>query len=292
MANITTAFVKQFQSTVEILYRQRGSKLMGVVSTEMIQGEQKLFELSGTHEAYEQTSRFQDVIIGDTERQRRMCSTRPYRWASMIDDFDRVRTLIDLNSDETQAGMDTLGLKIDKVIIDAALGTAYGGYDGTTAYTFDTTNQQIAVNLGGGGSDVGLNVVKLGRALQKLRSAHAMVGDLVCIVNAKAIEQLLTETKFGSADYNAVRVLVNGEPGTFMGFRFVHSEAIGVDGNGDMRIIAMNTRAVKMGIAKPLQVSVDTIPMKGNATLVQAVMMVGAVRMQEAGVVEILCDPN
>ena len=101
---------------------------------------------------------------------------------------------------------------------------------GTTTEDFPHGNKYIIANKDSS------NVVSLGRLdLQtledmKLRFMNNEIYDSngmnpVCIASPTQIQNLLTETKLTSMDFNTVRTLVRGEVNSFMGFEFLYCKA-------------------------------------------------------------------
>ena len=89
-SQITTAFVNQFSSNVQLLSQQRGSLLRGSVSEEAVTGEKAFFDQVGATAAVKRTSRHQDTQILDTPHSRRMVTMDSYEWADLIDDADKI----------------------------------------------------------------------------------------------------------------------------------------------------------------------------------------------------------
>ena len=67
---ITTAFVQQFSSNVQMLSQQMGSLLRSAVDVESVNGEKAFFDQVGSASAVLRTSRAQDTPIVDTPHSR------------------------------------------------------------------------------------------------------------------------------------------------------------------------------------------------------------------------------
>jgi hypothetical protein len=109
-------------------------------------------------------------------------------------------------------------------------------------------------------------------------------------VSPKQITNLLDDPEVTSADYNTVRALVKGELDTYVGFKFVTTNRLGLDGSGDRRCFAWAMDGIKLAVGKEPTARIDERADKSYATQVYYCMSVGATRMEEAKVVEILCD--
>ena len=72
-SQITTAFVNQFSSNVQLLSQQRGSLLRGSVSEESVTGEKAFFDQVGATAAVKRTSRHQDTRAHSESFKEQLC---------------------------------------------------------------------------------------------------------------------------------------------------------------------------------------------------------------------------
>uniref|UniRef100_UPI0040478E66 phage capsid protein n=1 Tax=Aliarcobacter sp. TaxID=2321116 RepID=UPI0040478E66 len=223
---ITTAFVNQFSSNIQMLSQQMGSLLRNAVDVETVNGEKAFFDQVGSAAAVLRTTRHADTPLIDTPHSRRMVTMSDYEYADLIDDQDKVRLLVDPTSTYARAAAAAMGRAMDDVIISAALGTSLTGKDGTTSTPFDTNNQIV---VGG----AGLTLAKLIEAKEILDSNDVDPSiPRYIAVSPKQITNLLDDPEVTSADYNTVRALVKGELDTYVGFKFVTTNRLGLDGSG------------------------------------------------------------
>ena len=281
---ITTAFVNQFSSNIQMLSQQMGSLLRNAVDVETVNGEKAFFDQVGSAAAVLRTTRHADTPLIDTPHSRRMVTMSDYEYADLIDDQDKVRLLVDPTSTYARAAAAAMGRAMDDVIISAALGTSLTGKDGTTSTPFDSNNS-IAVGA------AGLTLAKLLQAKEILDSNDVDPSiPRYIAVSPKQITNLLDDPEVTSADYNTVRALVKGELDTYVGFKFVTTNRLGLDGSGDRRCFAWAMDGIKLAVGKEPAARIDERADKSYATQVYYCMSVGATRMEEAKVVEILCD--
>ena len=200
---ITTAFVNQFSSNVQLLSQQMGSLLRNTVDIETVNGEKAFFDQVGSTAAVEKTTRNADTPLVETPHERRMVTMSDYEYATLIDDQDKIRLLIDPTS-YARAAAAAMGRKMDDVIIAAMFGDAKTGKDGSTTTSFPAGNQ-IASGSGG------LTIAKLVEAKQKLdeNSVDPSIPRYI-VVSPKQISDLLNSTTVTSADFNTVRALSTG----------------------------------------------------------------------------------
>lgn len=281
---ITTAFVNQFSSNIQMLSQQMGSLLRNAVDVETVNGEKAFFDQVGSAAAVLRTTRHADTPLIDTPHSRRMVTLSDYEYADLVDDQDKVRLLVDPTSTYARAAAAAMGRAMDDVIISAALGSAKTGKDGSTTTAFDTSNNQIAA----GGN--GLTLAKLIEAKEILDS-----GDVdpsiprYIAVSPKQVSDLLNNTTVTSSDYNTVKALAMGEINSFVGFNFIVTNRLGVDGSSNRRVIAWAMDGLKAAIGKEPTARIDERADKSYATQIYYSMTLGATRMEEKKVVEVLC---
>lgn len=284
---VTTAFVQQYSTNVQLLLQQRGSRLRDCVTVGSYTGKAaKAVEQIGEVTAQARTSRHADTPLISTPHDARWVHPTDYEWADTIDDQDKLRMLIDPTSPYAMNGAYALGRAMDSLIITAALGAALTGENGSTSTPFDTSNQQIAVGA------AGLTVAKLRTAKKKLMANEVDVENdpLYCAVTAVQLDNLLGTTEVTSSDYNTVKALVSGSVDTFMGFKFIHTELLGLDGSSDRRCIAWAKSGLHLGIWNDITTKISERADKSYATQVYVKGTFGATRVEEGKVVEIICD--
>lgn len=284
MGNISTAFVNQFSANVQMLSQQMGSRLRAAVDVETVNGEKAFFEQVGSAAAVVRTTRNADTPLIETPHERRMVTMSDYEYASLIDDQDKVRTLIDPTSSYGQAAAAAMGRAMDDVIISAALGTANTGKDGSTS-TALPSGQKLAV------AATGLTISKLLDAKELLDAADVDPSIPRYIVCApKQISDLLNNTTVTSSDFNTVKALAQGQLSSFCGFEFIVSNRLNTDGSGDRQVIAFASDGIKLAVGKEPTAKIDERADKSYSTQVYYCQTLGATRMEEEKVVEIACN--
>lgn len=283
---VTTAFVQQYATNVALLLQQRGSRLRDCCTMGSYTGKAaKAVEQIGAVAAQQRTSRHADTPLISTPHDARWVYPTDYEWADLIDDQDKLRMLIDPTSPYAMNGAYALGRALDDTIITAALGTSNTGENGSTSTAFDTTNQQIASGA------AGLTVAKL-REAKKILMANEVdveMDPLYIAVTAQQLDDLLGTTEVTSSDYNTVKALAQGSVDSFMGFKFIHTELLGVDGSSDRRVIAWAKSGMHVGMWNDISGRVSERADKSYANQVYVSGTFGATRTEEGKVVEILC---
>ena len=290
--NVTTHFVQQYTTNVQLLLQQKGSKLRGTVSTGSYSGKAaKAVEQVGAVNAQKRTQRHGDTPLISTPSDARWIYPVDYEWADLIDDQDKLRMLIDPQSSYAQNGAYALGRAMDDEIISAFFGTAKTGENGSTSTAFATGTQQISVSTGSTGA-TGLNIAKLREAKKILMENEVDIDNeqLFCVITAEQHDDLLNEAQAISLDYNTRPVLVDGRITAFMGFNFVHCERLGVDGSSYRRVPVYAKSGVHLGMWNDINTQISERADKGYSTQVYCKGTFGATRTEEKKVVEILCQ--
>lgn len=291
---VDTALVKSYHATIQILSQQRGSRLAPFVRRETQNSKDDFYDRIDATSAVEVTSRHADTPLISTPHDRRKVSLRDFDWADLIDKKDRIRMLADPTSPYTINAVNALGRAKDTVLIEAAFGTAYSGETGATSVTFPST-QEVAVDYAEGATTASnLTVGKLRKAASIIKSNEAVEDGemMVAAVAQSQIDSLLRTTEVTSSDYNTVKALVAGTVDTFMGFRFVRTQLLPIDGSNIRSCIffAMSGLLLSTG----LEVTTDVGPRRDKRNSVQVYVCgsFGATRMEEKKVVRVKCDED
>jgi hypothetical protein len=278
---ITTAFVQQYSNNVQMLSQQKGSLLRSAVDVETVVGKNAFFDQVGSALAVKRTTRHADTPQMDTPHARRRVSLVDYEYADLIDNQDKIRTLIDPTSAYASAAAYALGRAQDDEIIAALSGTAYTGETGSTA-----TALPVSQKITESGTN-GLTIAKLRSAKEILDAASVDPSIARYIaVSPKQITDLLGTTEVTSSDFNTVKALANGEVNSFLGFNFIVSNRLTSAASKRLCLVwAMD--GCKMAIGQDLMTRIDERSDKGYAHQVYVCQSIGATRMEEDKVVTI-----
>lgn len=281
--NIEQSYIDGFNNNIHILAQQKTSKLMGAVRMERRKGEVDFFERLGTGVLTQKVGRYPDSPVHTLEHSRRALFYTDYQYYPMLDKQEDQRMLINPRSSYVMNGASAVGRKIDEIILSNARGTAYGGHTGATSVSFTAANQ-IAHG------STGLTVAKLRQAKEILGAEHADDDDLFIALSSYEVSDLLNETQVGSADYNNVRPLVDGEVSRFMGFNMIRvADSILPASGTTTYIMAWVRNGLLLGMGDYDTRIVERAD-KSGAWQVQLDVALGATRMEEAKVVEIAVD--
>lgn len=302
--------VQAFGANIYQLSQQRSSRLAQFCRNESFTGKVEFFDRLGLATAQDKTGRNADTPDLNITHTRRAVTTVTREWGTLVDRKDKVQNIHNPENEYSVAAQNALGRKKDAVILAAALGTAYTGEAGTSTQTLGT-GQKIAAVSGGALTYPNMQLL---RKAKRIFDAAEVVGQRVIAHGADFLEALLAQTEVTSADYNTVKALVNGELNQFMGFTFIHTELASdvlattsdsdsfkwnsttglYDASGttiaatDKQAVAFVSDGVILGRNPNIVARVGERNDKGYSMQVYAAEDFGAVRMEEAKVLQLI----
>lgn len=283
-------YYRLFTANVELLLQQKQPMFMGHVTVQSYSGEAaQVVKQFGTVEFQEKTARLEDTAFSDIEHKQRWIFPSDFDLALPITKEDEIRTLGSIQSPYAEAMRAAWARKWDDIVISAFFGTSQTGKNGSTATTFPGT-QAINVNAGASAA-TGLNTEKLIQAREMLVAAEVdlSIETPRIAVSAKQISDMLRSTEATNSDYAALKRLESGEVDTFMGFRFVRSQRLPVNGSSQRRLPVWVPSGVVLGQWNGLETRIGERPDKKYLTQVFMKGTIGSCRTQEQKIVEIPC---
>ena len=290
---ITTGFSEQFTSEVALLLQQHSSRFASSVLSRNFTGKDaKAVEQIGSVTAQKRTTRHADTPQIDTPHSARWIYPVDYEFADLIDQQDELRAIASFESAYVQNAAHALRRAQDDEIIAAFFSdTTKTGEDGGTTQSWNTystsTDTDHLVAAGG----VGMTVAKLRSAKKALMADHVDidVDPLYVGIAASQHDDLLGETLATSLDYTTRPALVDGRISSFMGFNFINSERLPTGAGSARSCPAYARSGMMVGFWNDVTGRVSERDDKSYATQVYASTTIGATRLEEAKVVEILC---
>jgi hypothetical protein len=276
---ITQSFVDAFEAYVHRLGQQQESRLFGAVRYRPIVGNTAHFERVAKSDMTAKAGRHVATPINDVVHSRRKVSMSTFSWGEAVDQNDVGRLLINPANEYSMLAAAAYGRKVDEVITAAAVGLATNGDNTTTALPAG----QI---IGTGVEALSLDFLR--SAKRKLDEAEVgMPGSKRFLaLNAKGLEDLLKVTEATSSDYNTVKALVQGELDTFMGFKFIRTELVPDPGTGHY-MLAFDSSAIGLAMSQQKMTRMAEDPGLSFATRIYCETSLGAVRIEETGIVAI-----
>lgn len=300
---VDTAFVQQFNGNVRHIAQQQESRLRKTVLEDGITGESAFLDQLAPTAARKRQQRHGDSPIMNSQHLRRRVAPYDWEWGDLVDQPDKVRTLIDPESNYAKAAGYAMARGYDDEVIAAYFATAYTGKSGSVSVVWPNGDAEslpaqrpgtiVAVNSWTYGQGAGNAGMTISKAIEAKIALDAAEGDdnepryMVC--SAKQIGNMLATTEATSADYNSVKALVNGEINTFLGFEWIRSERLTLDSNGYRQCAAYRKSAMGLGVAKDIWSRITERSDKSFSIYVFSAMSIGAARLEECKMVEVKC---
>jgi hypothetical protein len=250
----------------------------------------KAVEQIGSVSAVKRTTRHGDTPIISTPHDARWVYPVDYEFADLIDEQDELRSIASFESSYVQNAAAAMNRAQDDEFIAAILSdTTKTGEDAGTTTDWATFVAASTGHLIAHGS-IGMTVGKLRSAKKAFLTAEVDIDadTLYCALGAEQHDDLLGETFTASLDYNTRPVLVDGRITSFMGFNFIDSQRL--DKASTTRACpAWAKSGMLMGVWNDVTGRVSERGDKSYSTQVYAKTTIGATRLEEKKVVEILC---
>ena len=280
--NIDTALVKGFETGVIMVAQQQGSALRDTVRPETVaKGEEFAFDALGTSDPAELTVRHAPTPMGNIQHTKRWVSPHIFARAEGIDKPDKLRTVNDFTNPYTRAIGMGFGREFDRQTIAAALATAKTGKTGSGTAAFPTATHRIVHG------SAGLTLIKLNQAAKILR-VNSIPKPWTLVVTGEQIEDVMNDSTITSADYNTVRLLMQGEMDTFAGFRWRVTELL-TKVSTTRSCLAYGRDSMLLATQLEPESRISEREDLNYLTQVYFRSMFGATRLDEVGVVEVQC---
>lgn len=294
--NIPTHFVEQYTTNVAHLLQIKGGKLRPLIMEDTHQGDSAVpVDQYGAVEMQEVVSRFAPMGRVDASTDRRWVYPTDFSLPQMVDNFDKLRLMVDPQGPLSQAAIKAAGRKIDVILRDAFFADARTGRSGGTTESFDTTNHRVDAAVGAA-ADTGLNVDKILRAKRLMQDSNVdfdVDGDPYMMITPEQEEDLLRQTQVINTDYftsmGGQPVLVDGRLSRFAGVNIVVSNL--TPSNASYRLVPMWVKnGMHLGVWKDVSARVDDRPdIEGVPYQLYTTMTMGATRLEQGRVIQIEC---
>jgi len=244
--NYEDAFVLAYTAGYKDVPQERKNPFEGVVMQTPLEGEQMSFDDIGTSTMTKKTTKFADVVYSDNEFRRRWMFPEFYYDAKLVDKQDEIAQHTEVRSAFMRNQIFGVERQKRDIILAGFDATVTGGKNpGDDSFSF--TNTAIsnaagrtiphdATNAGeAGGTSAGLTVNKLILIREKfatLGNEDGMPVHLCCSFKQKS--DLLREAETQSWDTSEIKALVDGRINSYMGIKFVNTNAITIGSSNDI----------------------------------------------------------
>jgi hypothetical protein len=284
--------VLQFTSNVQAALNRMGGQFRMLVSNGAYQGEKsQVVNFLGPLRFTQRNTPYGDTEVSEVDHLQRWIDGTEYDCAVFVDRLDTLKMIYDPTSPYVERMREAAAREEDNIIVDRFFADARTGKQGATLTSFPAADT-IAHG------STGLTVAKL-RAVRKMaKQRHVNLRQTTPMLAATAeqMDDLLGETAVGSSDYNAVKPLVDGEVGRFMGIMFVPHEdydGTGLPKNGNIRDCPFWVPdGMHYGTWQSITIVISPRPDKNNIKQIHGTFTSGATRLEEGKVLKVQCDES
>jgi hypothetical protein len=282
---------QEYSTNIELLSQQMQAKLAPFCSVESAEGNKAFRMVSQVDQtsATERNTRAKPAQNIDLDHDGRWVYPRMFDWGKVVDDIDLRQTTIAPQGPYTRSAVAALNRTKDDLFSEAFFGDARTGETGSVTTSFDSNNQ-IAHNYG---ATTGVSVEKM-REAQKIlldNNVDLDMEEVYMAVSPQGHDDLLALTQVISTDFNDAPVLVGGRVKKFLNMNIVISTRLPTDASGYRRCPVWVPSAMGCGMWKDISGEVRKRPdLQGNPDYVEASMMIGFTRIEEAKAVEIKAE--
>lgn len=301
--NVPASFQTKYQNNVEMVLQQTKSMLLEAteVQSDASAEKIKIKDLVGNALPQEADERHGDTKYSNTPHDGVwLAKPNELYFAELIDNSDKLGTMIDLQGAYTMTGAATVNRAIDRRILEGLYGNIISGKEGTTTTAFPGT-QVIPVTTGGAAGAQHMNVAKLIAANTLLAQNYVDLAEPRFIVlDAIQNADLMSEISVTSTDFKGSfgAVVENGWIRSLLGWTIIPMElsnamlgtvpALSLDGSGYRKTPFWAKSGVRTNFWQRLRTSIDVIPGKVLSIQVFAGTTVAATRTQAGKVGYIL----
>lgn len=226
-------YVSKFNTNLQLLSQQSKNRFAPWVDTGSHRGKQSspVDQVAPT-DVQQRTARAQPKVLTDIANERRWVQPSSFDVHTVVDDFDRIRMNVNLDSAFLKVQMNAMKRKQEDLMIDAFFATSIVGEEGGSTVSFASD--------GGGTVAVGstdLTVAKLLDGYQILLQGEVDLDDpeeaIVCAITPHQQTTLLSEEKIVNADFVRSKTVFDkqGRLTNWFGIHFVLTNRL-LDTNG------------------------------------------------------------
>lgn len=296
-------YVSEFNTNLQLLSQQSKNRFKSWTDVGSHKGKQAspVDQVAAT-DVQQRTARAQPKVLTDIANERRWVQPSSFSTHTVVDDFDRLRMNVNLDSRFLKSQSNAMMRKQEDLMIDAFFATSIVGEEGGSTVTF--------ANDGGGTVAVGttdLTVAKLLEAQQLLLQGEVDIDDpeeaIVCALTPHQQTSLLSEEKIVNADFVRSKTVFDkkGMLTNWFGIRFILTNRL-LDTDGIRATVNPGASAVReipmwaksgmhSGIWDDVRgVIVQRLDLDDDPNEMSVYGTFGATRLEGVKVIKIICD--
>lgn len=275
---IDKAFVKTYESNVRHLAQQSEAKLRSWVQEKSPGAtEEHSFERVGTVSMSVKSSRRAATPEVDTPWSNRVAIPATYDVGDTMEKEDKLKTLIEPNSNIAIVQANAARRQIDDLIIDAVDANA-------------PDNDGVANNFPAG-QDVGDYTTEISfdavtQVLAKFATNELMDEPKVAVIGPNQARKLMHDPKATNFDYVQAKVLSEtGFLKSWMGFSWIVSNRLNSPGGNQLTTLFFTRRAMGLLVLEDITTEIGKDPSKSFMWRIYTRLTMGAVRVEDEQIV-------
>lgn len=295
---IDAIMIEEFTDDLRLLSQQKGSRFRGTFDEDTHTGESAaaVDQIEEAPGPLKRTQKHAPKVITDLNYDRRWVSPDDWDFTAMVDNEDKLRLALDPQSKVMATVMASLKRQSDDTMIASFFADARTGRSGGDTTVFGS-GQTVAVTVGSGATDSGLNTEKLLQAREIIMGNDVDIEDpanqIYCAISSKQEHELLNQIKVSNGDYNKPIFSENAGGrvlNQWYGINFVISERLEVEG-GDAVLPFWAKSGMHYGIWRDIYGDLtQSTERQRNPFYIEAHGTFGATRIEEKKVVKIVCN--
>lgn len=255
--NVENALITEWSMEAQHALQRKQTNLMSGVRVERAKAKTHKFHVVGAGTATVNRSRHTDINPMNVDASTVDCVMKRVEGAEWIEDFDALRTNLDLRREYTQSIMMALGRKWDEILVDDGL-----------------NSNPTAVNTSNALNKAGLIAFS-----KEMTASFVPIGfeNRFMLVGESGLEDLLNDTTLTSRDFVEKQALTTGVVDNVMGFTLIYTDnsLLPVGTAGTHRNFAWWKKGVGVALGESMKLMVERVPQK-NLTQVLGELHVGA----------------
>jgi len=286
---INKAFEVEFSDNFIHLASQKDSKFGSRVRSEQVNDAKSFhFDRMDTVNMVQAVSRHEDTPLTEVPFSRRRVTFNTYRAVDLIDSPDRVKMAKDPTSPSMKQLVWSLNRQKDDLIIAAASGNAFAVDSADSSSTVALPSGQ---KIASGSADLTLAKIIQTKKILLNNDVDPEEEPMYFAIGPDQLEALLNNSTITSADYNSIRLLMSGDIDTFMGFKWIISTRL-VKSSNDRKCLAWAQSGLGLAMNGSPNIRISERADKNYSTQIFVEASMGATRIEDEKVVEILCDES
>lgn len=285
-------YSQQYASAVELLAQQLTPRVASLFTPMTAVGKSAtVVNQIDAFEADERSGLYDGIVFGSVTHTRPWVYPRHFDKAIPFDSIEQMQMNANPQSEYVQGVVAAINRKMDDEAIRALFADRLLGESAGTTDSFSSSYQ---VGVSEGGTTSGLNVQKIQKALQILRSGEVFDGEQIhCVISPKQETNLMDEIEATSIDFTARSLIDRGTVmgSGFMGINWIISNRLLTDSNSYRRVPFFTSKGMSFctwdgGMRTKVSQRDD---LRGQPWQVYGEGHFGAVRRDAKKVVEIKC---